>query len=171
MIDPAGITQRGAEQSAPRSRSGLSTLESDGVARPGPHLVALHACEQSLVAFERQPPGARWKVERRVGLAELGAHDGFAAGACGAVEGGAKARSGVGVPLCGVGGVGAQLRAERGGAAARPVPRLTSAPRDSHPRHVGIVSAGVFHRATISASENTRLAVERIAHALKCGVQ
>ena len=171
MIDPAGITQRGAEQSAPRSRSGLSTVESHGVSRLRQHLVASHAREQSPLAFERQPPGAWWQVERRMGLAELRAHNGFTAGACGAVERLAKTRSGVGVPPCGVGGIGAQLRAESGGATARPVARLTSARRDSHPRHVGVVSPGVFRRATIASREALRVAVERIASAPKCGVE
>ncbi len=171
MTDPAGITQRGAEQSAPRSRWGLSAAESHGVSRLGTYVMSSHVAEQPVFALYGQPPRARRQLECRATVAKLGPHNGFAAGARRAVEAGAKRPSWLGVPPREIGSIRAQLRAQRCRAAPSTVACLTSTGRCSDPRHMGIVSLGVFDGATITASEASRLAVEGIACAPKCGVQ
>lgn len=103
--------------------------------------------------------------------AEVGTHERSPACACGAVEGRAKQRSRLAVALRGVGGIIAQLGAEAGGATARAIACLTSTRRVGHPRHVGIVTFAVFIGTTITASEASRLTVERVARAPKGGVE
>ncbi len=171
MTDPAGITQRGAEQSAPRSRSGLSGADLHRVSRSRAHLVSSHAREQSFASLDRQPPDARRQLERRLAIAKRAANDLLSGGARCAVEGGAKARARVGSSLRRVGRVGAQLRAERGGVAPSAIARLTSTGCHSDARHVRVVSLPVLHAAAIAAGEASRLPVKRVACLLKSRVE
>lgn len=171
MTDPAGITQRGAEQSAPRSRSGLSSSESHGVSRFHTQMVPSHTSEQTVLALHRQPPGTGRQLERRLAVAKGSTHDPPATGARRAVETRTKARARVGVSRRRVGGVGAQVRAKRDNAAAGPVARLTSAGGDGDARDVRVVPLPVLSAVAIAAGEVSRLPIERVACSLKCGVE
>jgi hypothetical protein len=171
MTDPAGITQRGAEQSAPRSRSGLSASDSQGVSRFRTQIVSSHPSEQTVLALYRQPPGAGRQLERRLAVAKGSAQDLPPIGAPSAVEGRSEARARLGVSLRRIGRVGAQLRAKRGDAPAGAVACLTSAGRDGDARHVRIVPFPVLRAAAIAAGEAPRLPIERVACSLKCGVE
>ena len=171
MTDLAGITQRGAEQSAPRSRCGLSAPEVHGVTRLRAHVVPTYGDQPSVLALDGEPPGAWRQLERGQIGPELGAHDRFAARASSAVERRAEARRRVGVPRPGIGRIGPQLCAQGSCAATSAVACLTSARGGRHARHVRVVPLAVLGRATIPAGEAAGFAVERVARAAKCGVE
>ena len=171
MTDPAGITQRGAEQSAPRSRCGLSAPEVHGVSRLRAHVVATDGDQPSVLAFDGEPPGAWRQLERGQIGPKLGAYNRFAARASSAVERRAEARRRLGIPRPRIGRIGAQLCTQRSSAATSTVACLTSASSGSNARHVGVVPLAVLGRATIPAGEASGLPVERIARAGKCGVE
>lgn len=171
MTDPAGITQRGAEQSAPRSRSGMSGFDSHGVSRFRTQIVSSHTSEQAVLGLHCQPPGAGRQLERRLAVPKGSTHDLPATGARGAVEDRTKALARLGGSLSGIGRVGAQLGAKRGDAATGAVACLTSAGRDGDARDVRIVPFPVLGAAAITAGEGSRLPIERVACALKCGVE
>ncbi len=171
MTDPAGITRRGAEQSAPRSRSGLSAADSHGVARSRAHVVSSHAREEAVLALHRQPPDSRRQLERRFAFAERRTHDLFATGARRAVERRTKARTRLGASLRGIGRIGTELCSQRSGATPGAVARLTSSRRDGEARHVRVVALAVLKGAAIASREASRFPVERVTCPLKCQVQ
>ena len=172
MIDPAGIMeQRGAERSAPRSRSRPSTSDANRVARSRPRLMTSDAAKAAVVTLHREPPDAGLDLDRRTAVAQRGAHDRLAAGARGAVEGRTQTDRGVGMAIGGIGGIHAKLSAERGRSAARTVTCLTSPGRDADTHHVLVEAAPVLLGPAIRTRERPSLAVERVARAPKCGIE
>jgi hypothetical protein len=171
MIDPAGVTQRGAERSAPRSRSGPSASDSHGIARADARLVATRTAEAAVVTFHGNPPDAGREVQRRTAIAERGALDLLSSRSCGTVERGAQVDDGIGMTAREIRRVSAELSAQRRCAAASPVPCLTSAGGDRDTAHEGFVLAGVLACASVGSRQGPRVAVERVARALEGGIQ
>ena len=172
MIDPAGIMeQRGAERSAPRSRSRALPSDAHRVVRSRPHLMAFDAAETAVLTLHREPPDARLHVDRRASVSQRRAHDRLAPRAGGAVERRTQLDGGVGVAIGGMWDMRAELSAERRRSAARAVTCLTSPGRDTDTGHVLIEASPVLLSPTISARQRPSLAVERVARTPKCGIE
>ena len=171
MTDPAGITQRGAERSAPRSRSGPSSPDSHGIARPWTRFVATRATEDTARVFHGDPPDAGLEIKRRAPIANGSALDLLPSRQRGAVQRRAPTRGRVGVTASGIGCVSTELISQRGGAAALAVARLTSASGDRDPAHESIVVAGVPRCSSVAPGQRPGVAVEGISRALKLGIQ
>lgn len=104
-------------------------------------------------------------------VAELSTNDGLSGGARGAVERTAKTRRRLDVALRWIGSVGAELRAKGRDAPASAIACLTSAGCDGDARHVRVILPGVFDRAPIAAGEASRVPIEGVTCAPKCGVE
>jgi hypothetical protein len=161
MTDPAGITQRGAEQSAPRSRSGLSAAQSYRVAGLRARIVPKYVTQSPVFTFYGKPPGARRELEGGQVVAKLGTYDRPATRARSAIECSAEGSRWIGSTLPRIRrSLGAQLSAHHGRAATSTVACLTSASSRSDACHVGVVSLAVFRGPTVSAGEASCLTVE-----------
>ena len=171
MTDPAGITQRGAERSAPRSRWGASPSDAHGIARTGAHLVTSHAGEQPVGLLHREPPNARLHVESRSTIAKRDADNRSSARVRGTVERDAEVVRGVVVAPRGVRRIRAELSPEGCRTASRAIACLTSASGDRDPRHVRVEPPRVVVGSSVGACQRAGVAVEGVARSLKGGVE
>ncbi len=160
MTDPAGIAERGAERSAPRSRSGPSAADVNGVARSGANLVSSDVAEETVIGLDREPPDSRRQLERCLTVANRFPHDPRAIGAGRAVERGSEALSWIGVPPCEIWRIRAKLRAKGGGTTTGAIASLTSASRDGDARHVRVVTLSVLDRVSVASHEAPSLPVQ-----------
>ena len=132
----------------------------NGVAGPGTNHVATNVAEKTRIGLDREPPDAGCELERRVSIANRLSHDLFARGARRAVQCPAQALPRIGVAPPQVRGVGTKLRAKGSRTTTGAISCLTSAGRDAHARHVGVVLPSVFDRASIPADEAAGLSVQ-----------
>ena len=171
MIDPAGITQRGAERSAPRSRSGPSASDSYGIARPEARLVATHATEEAVGKLHGNPPHARREVEPRTAIAKRDALDLPSSRPRRAVECGAQGYDAIDRTARGIRRMSAELSAQRGRAATRAVACLTSAHGDRDAAHEDFVVADVLACASVGLRQCPGVSVEHFACTLEVDIQ
>ena len=171
MIDPAGIRRRGAERSAPRSRSGPSAAESQRVARSAPSLVPARAPRHAPIVLREDPPHARLEIERGVVVTQRDALHLLPARSGGAVERAVPATQRIGGVARRIRRVRAKLGPERRDTSAGAVACLTSARRGGDAGHEPVVVVSVLGRAPVGAGEAAGIAVERGALALKHNVE
>lgn len=171
MKDPAGITRRGAEQSAPRSRSGRSAANSKRVSRSWAHLVATHATEEAAFSLHGNPPDARPEVELRPAIAEDRALDLLSPSACCAIESGTQPPDRAGSRPsrlgCLITQLGAQGRSTPTGAIARP----TSASGEGNATHEGVVLSRVDRRPSVGRCQSPGIPVEYVTLVLERTIQ
>jgi hypothetical protein len=171
MIDPAGITQRGAERSAPRSRSGPSGTDSHGIAPAAAHLVTTCATEKAAVVLHGDPPHAGHKVERRLTIAKHDTLDLLSSRSRCAVERGLQWKDRMGVAARRVGRMSTELCAQRGRASSRAIACLTSARGARDTAHEGVVVAGVRRCPPVGTGELSGVPVERVTLDLERAIQ
>ena len=171
MTDPTGIMERGAEQSAPRSRWEPSASDAYRVAGSRSHLVASNRIESTVVALHREPPDTGLYLDHRTTVSQRRPHDLPSASPGGAVERRPHPYDGAGAALDGIGGIRAELHAERGRSATRAIACLTSSSGTRHARHVVVEASAVLHGAAIRALQCASVMVERVAGASKCGIE
>ncbi len=175
MTDRAWITS-GAERSAPRSHSGASTPDTQGVANAGAYLVPSHGAQLATLILESNPPHSRLQLQRRA-LPRGRPHGQRRAPqlrsvfARGAIERDAKTRRALG-RATDRRHTAPKSCTKGGGASTQPLACLTSASRGRHPPHVGIELSSVRRRPAVGSSgHGSRLTVERGALLLKGGIQ
>ena len=171
MTDPTGIMERGAEQSAPRSRWERSASDANRVAGSRSHLVTSNGIEKTVVALHRQPPDTGLDVDRRATVSQRRTQDLAPVRPGRAVERRAHPYDGARAGLGRIGGIRAELRAKRGRSATRAIACLTSSSGDRHARHVAVEASAVVDGAAIRACQRASVMVERVAGASKSGVE
>lgn len=171
MIDLAGITQRGAERSAPRSRSGGSAANSKRVSRSWAHLVATHATEEAPFSLHRNPPDARPEVELRLAIAEDRALDLLSPSACCAIESGTQPPDRAGSRPSRLGCLIAQLGAQGGSTPTGAIARATSARGERNATHERVVLSRVGRRPSVRRCQSAGIPVEHVTLVLERTIQ
>jgi hypothetical protein len=169
MIDPAGIRKRGAERSAPRFSFGPSASDSQGIGRPGLRFMTTRPAEKTAIVLYSDPPQAGLEIQPSLAVAKNDALDLLSSCLHGAIESDAQPSDQVIAALRRIGRVGAELSAQRGRAATRAVACLTSAHRDRHAAHEGVVCARIRGGAPVGVRHPPRVVVQRVTLALELG--
>lgn len=117
------------------------------------------------------PPDAGLEVQPRTAIAQRGALDLPTSRPRRAVERRVQVHDGIARTASGIGRISAELSAQRGCAATRPVTCLTSARGDRETAHEGFVIAGVLACASVGSRQRPGVAVERVSRALEGGIQ
>ena len=161
MIDPAGIKRRGAERSAPRSRSGPSAPKSQRIVRATPGLVPARAPGHASVVFGEDPPHPRLEVERGVAVTKRGTPQRLAARSGGTVEHRVPSPERTGSGARPIGRVRTELGPERRDAPPGAIACLTSARGSSDAGREPIVLTSILGRAPVGARQAACISVER----------
>ena len=171
MTDPAGITQRGAERSAPRFRWAPSASDPYRVACASTCLVAAGAAQKPAIVLHSDPPDSGREVERRAAIVERRTLHVLPARSRRTVERSMKAGWRLGMTASEVGRMAAELGSQRRRAPTCSVARLTSARGGCHASQERVVVASVARRAPIHTGKSRRFAIQDVALALEGDVQ
>jgi hypothetical protein len=129
------------------------------------------AAEQPVGPLDREPPDARFDVERRSTISKRDADDGASARVRGTVEGNAEAGRWVVRPQGRIGRIRTELRAERRGTTSRAIACLTSESSGRHASHVRVEAPRVVVGSSVGTRQRARFAIQGVARRLKGAVE